>query len=225
VDEGLVRHHEAQIFPLMRRRHLFSGSENFVLYDFFSGDYVNEDVFAYSNRRGEEKALVVYHNRYSETSGWIRNSVSKKERDASGQENLVRTTLGEALGIGPENRNYFRFRDFRTGLEYLRHGQELCQKGLFLQLGFYQYYVFLNFQEIVDKYGSDREHLISILHDIQSGASDNSLHCSALQDLSRIIDVPLADIVGTASFYTMFSLTPRGRHIIRLCESPQNGLG
>jgi NADH-quinone oxidoreductase subunit E len=75
-------------------------------------------------------------------------------------------------------------------------------------------------QEIVDKYGSDREHLISILHDIQSGASDNSLHCSALQDLSRIIDVPLADIVGTASFYTMFSLTPRGRHIIRLCESP-----
>ena len=25
---------------------------------------------------------------------------------------------------------------------------------------------------------------------------------------------------GVATFYTMFSLTPRGRHIIRLCDSP-----
>jgi len=31
VDEGLVRGHEMWIFPLLRRRWLFSGSENFVL--------------------------------------------------------------------------------------------------------------------------------------------------------------------------------------------------
>ncbi len=37
VDEGMRHHHEQQIFPLMRRRYLFSGSENFVLYDMFAG--------------------------------------------------------------------------------------------------------------------------------------------------------------------------------------------
>ncbi len=73
---------------------------------------------------------------------------------------------------------------------------------------------------IVRKHGNDREHLLSILHDMQTGSPDNSLHRDALEELSRIMKVPLSDIVGTASFYTMFSLEPRGRHVIRLCESP-----
>ena len=28
------------------------------------------------------------------------------------------------------------------------------------------------------------------------------------------------EVVSTATFYTMYSRTPRGRHIIRMCESP-----
>jgi NADH-quinone oxidoreductase subunit E len=73
---------------------------------------------------------------------------------------------------------------------------------------------------IVRKHGNNRENLLPILHDIQAAAPDNSLHRDALEDLSRIMKAPLSDIVGTASFYTMFSLKPRGKHIIRLCESP-----
>jgi len=73
---------------------------------------------------------------------------------------------------------------------------------------------------IVKKHGNDREQLLPILHDIQTGSPDNSLHRDALKELARIMDIPISDIVGTASFYTMFSLKPRGRHIIRLCESP-----
>jgi len=73
---------------------------------------------------------------------------------------------------------------------------------------------------IVKKHGNDREQLLSILHDIQTGSPDNSLHRDALKELARIMDIPISDIIGTASFYTMFSLKPRGRHIIRLCESP-----
>jgi hypothetical protein len=33
VDEELVRRHEAEIFPLMRKRYLFAGHENFAFYD------------------------------------------------------------------------------------------------------------------------------------------------------------------------------------------------
>lgn len=74
--------------------------------------------------------------------------------------------------------------------------------------------------EIVSKRGQARENLLQILHDIQDQSADHSLHSTELKTLAEIMDIPVADIIGTASFYTMFSFKPRGRHVIRLCESP-----
>ena len=70
-DEHLIKVHEERIFPLMKRRRLFSGAENFVFYDFWNGDSVDENVFAYSNRVGDERGIVLYNNRYGDTAGWI----------------------------------------------------------------------------------------------------------------------------------------------------------
>ncbi len=75
-------------------------------------------------------------------------------------------------------------------------------------------------REVVDKYGNNRENLLQILHAIQHATPDKSLHRDDLNALSAVMAIPVADLIGTATFYTMFSLTPRGRHIIRLCESP-----
>lgn len=75
-------------------------------------------------------------------------------------------------------------------------------------------------EHIVEQRGTGRENLIQILHDIQDGNEDNSLHADQFEALATLMGIPVADIVSTASFYTMFSLAPRGRHIIRLCESP-----
>ncbi len=74
--------------------------------------------------------------------------------------------------------------------------------------------------EIIDRRGNSRENLIQILHDIQDASGDNSLHGEKIQELSTLMKIEVADIVGTASFYTMFSLEPRGKHVIRLCDSP-----
>jgi len=74
--------------------------------------------------------------------------------------------------------------------------------------------------EIVSSRGNSRENLLQILHDIQDSSGDHSLHPAELEALSSLMAIPVADIVGTASFYTMFSFRPRGRHVIRLCESP-----
>src|SRR5690606_28353421 len=57
-DEGFIRHHENQIFPLLKKRYLFSESAQFRLFDFHSGGQINEDVLAYSNQAGSERALV-----------------------------------------------------------------------------------------------------------------------------------------------------------------------
>jgi len=150
VDEGMVRGHEMWIFPLLRRRWLFSGAENFVLYDFHAGSTVDENVFAYSNRFGGHRALVLYHNRYACCAGWIKDSVSFAVKAAGDDTELRRTTLGEALEVKPDDRTYYCFRDHTQGLEYVRNGRELREKGLYVELGEYQFHVFMDFREIRD---------------------------------------------------------------------------
>jgi hypothetical protein len=66
VDDHLIERHEREIFPLLRRRYLFAEVSNFLLYDFYTPEgYVNEDVYAYSNQAGDERSLVLYHNRFA----------------------------------------------------------------------------------------------------------------------------------------------------------------
>jgi glycosidase len=150
IDRHLVAMHENRIFPLMRKRYLFSGSENFVLYDFFAGDRVDENVFAYSNRAGNERGLILYHNKFASTAGWIRTSCANAVKDDKGQTLLTSTTLGDALGFNHDGRYYYAFRDYDTGLEYLRHGRELVEKGMYVELEAYEYHAFLDFREIRD---------------------------------------------------------------------------
>ncbi|KAB0667440.1 alpha-amylase [Oryzomonas japonica] len=150
VDAGLVRGHEMWIFPLLRRRWLFSGAENFVLYDFYAGPTVDENVFAYSNRVGEQRALVLYHNRYASCAGWIKDSAAFAAKAAGDATELRRTTLGAALGVTADDHLYYAFRDHTQGLEYVRSGRELAEKGLYVELGEYQFHVFMDFREIRD---------------------------------------------------------------------------
>jgi hypothetical protein len=152
IDEDLVRGHEWRIFPLTHRRHIFAEVDNFLLYDFYTPEgNVNEDVFAYSNRTGgpygsagSECGLVVYHNKYAETRGWVKTSAAYMDK-ASG--NLTQKTLGEGLGLPGEG--YAIFKDYVSGMEYIRSCQDLIRKGLFVLLGGYQCHVFLDWRFVV----------------------------------------------------------------------------
>jgi NADH:ubiquinone oxidoreductase subunit E len=68
---------------------------------------------------------------------------------------------------------------------------------------------------ILERYGRDRSMLIPMLQDIQ--ASEGYLSKTMLKDLSRELRVTLSEIYNVATFYTSFSLVPRGEHIITLC--------
>ena len=142
ADEGLVRGHEWRIFPLTHRRALFAEVNNFLLYDFFTPEgYVNEDVFAYSNGVGDERALVIYHNKYADTRGWIKVSAAYMDK-ASGR--LFQKTLAEGLRLPHDG--YAIFKDYVSGLEYIRPCRELVENGLFAVLGAYQCHVFLDWR-------------------------------------------------------------------------------
>jgi len=150
-DPHLVARHEREIFPLLHRRYLFADVENFLLYDFLTPDgQVNEDVLAFSNRVGDEKALVVYHNRYAETRGWIRTSVASAVKDQDGRQRLEQRSLSAGLELDGGAETYTVFRDHLTGLEYIRKNWELSESGLYTELKAYQCHVFLSFRQVQD---------------------------------------------------------------------------
>lgn len=151
-DQSLIERHNREIFPLIHRRHLFAGVENFLLYDFFSTDGKdNEDVFAYSNAFGSEKSLVAYHNRNAHAAGWIRTSVMYSSKNPeNGQRVPMQKTLGVGLAIPSSENRFTVFRDHQSKLEYIRRNSELCEKGLYVELGPYEYHVFIDFKEYID---------------------------------------------------------------------------
>ncbi len=68
---------------------------------------------------------------------------------------------------------------------------------------------------IEDEFSGDRENLIMILQAIQRRY--NYLPRPALLYLAEKIGVPFSKIYGVCTFYSTFSLEPRGRNIISIC--------
>ncbi|MDR2049110.1 MAG: alpha-amylase, partial [Treponema sp.] len=146
-DRWLVDRHEREIFPLMKKRYLFSGSADFRLYDFFSDGAVNENVFAYSNRAGAECALVLYNNSYGRASGWI------KEAAVADKDTGIRDSLCSALGLHGEDECFVLMRELRSSLWYIRSSKDVAEHGLFAVLDGYQAQVFFDIHEVRDSRG------------------------------------------------------------------------
>jgi hypothetical protein len=141
-DEGLIGGHAWKIFPILHRRYLFADVEQFYLYDLYRSDGgVDENVFAYSNIHNDERGLVIYHNRFADTHGWIKTSAAYLDKSTG---DLRQKSLAEGLGLPFEG--YVIFKDYVTHLEYIRPCEELWQKGLYLDLHAYQHHVFMDWQ-------------------------------------------------------------------------------
>ncbi|HVN24969.1 MAG TPA: NADH-quinone oxidoreductase subunit NuoE [Syntrophorhabdales bacterium] len=73
---------------------------------------------------------------------------------------------------------------------------------------------------VLKKFTPDLHNILYLLHELQD---NNPQHYVAREDIeacAHYLNVPYSYVHGVATFYTMFSLSPRGRNIIRLCDSP-----
>jgi hypothetical protein len=190
ADSYLVDRHERDIFPLMKRRALFSGSNEFRLYDVYTeGGSVNENVFAYSNRAWiyghEERALVFYNNSYYETAGWIKISdpaisLPSTEGADGGKK---RDSLHQALNLHNGDNWFTLFRDQRSNLWYIRSSKAISENGFFAALKGYESQVFIDIYEVED---DEKGRWARLNHDLQGrGVNDPQ---------SAIMDIYLGDL-------------------------------
>ena len=131
----MVWRHEQEIFPILHRRWMFSGVDNFALYTLHNGYGFDEDVFAYSNGAGTERALFLFNNSAKQTRGRINKSTH-------------RGTLAEELRVDPAQGDWVVVHDLPHKLEYLRSATELVTEGVTWNLGPYKYHVLTGWKPV-----------------------------------------------------------------------------
>ncbi len=152
-DPWLVERHRREIVPLLHRREQFAGVDGFLLFDLTTSEgTVNEDVFAYSNRFEDESSLVVYHNRSATARGWLTESAAfpVERRDTAPR---IRRDLHEGLDIVGGPGMFVVMREAITGLEHLYLADRLVHNGFYLELGAFEYRVYLDIREVGDEVG------------------------------------------------------------------------
>ncbi len=76
------------------------------------------------------------------------------------------------------------------------------------------------YEKILIKYEPKKENLLRILHEIQDSNPNNYISQKAIEEIGKYLNVPYNHIYGVVTFYTMFHTKPRGKNIIRICDSP-----
>lgn len=219
-DQDFIARHEREIFPLLRMRALFSEVEHFYLFDYMRDDStIDENVFAYTNGQGEQRALVCYNNHWERTSGRIHTSCAFAQKTPQGTKRLETVTLARALGVEASPDNYVILHEIRSGLWYIYRSEDIAAHGLSVPLEGYQSKVFLEIAnvhdtegryarlyEIVDSKGiadlddalleADQPDLFRALHNAISSLSN----VEAVPDLSKAEAIQRASIFSEMFF-------------------------
>ena len=182
-DENLVSRHYREIFPIMKKRPLFAEVRNFFLYDVYSPEgSVNENIFAYSNRLGDEKALVVFNNRFEHASGWIKTSVGYRQNDEIRQSSLI-----DGLNLSHEDGTFVIFRDHASGMEFIRSNREIAENGIMVALDGYKYNVFLEFREVRPSRLRPYDRLAGELNGRGTGSIEEAVLTMSLSPIHRLV--------------------------------------
>jgi len=128
--------------------------------------------------------------------------------DCGGHLNIEKLTYSEIESIEGEAGNFkVRVRKKARNIVYLDEpGREPVQmdEGMRAKV-----------DDILGRHGEGREIIVPVLHEINE--EFNWLPPEALCRVAEVKGIPLEHILRIASFYNAFSLTPKGKHVIRVC--------
>lgn len=72
-------------------------------------------------------------------------------------------------------------------------------------------------EQLVTKYGNSRSSLLPILQDIQR--KHKHIPDFAQQEVARLLDIHPVEVFSVISFYSFLNTQPKGRNIVRLCQT------
>ena len=72
----------------------------------------------------------------------------------------------------------------------------------------------------LEKFKPEKDMLIGILHELQDSNPNNYLTEKDMKLAADYINTTFSHVYGVATYYSMFSVKPRGKYIIRVCNSP-----
>lgn len=72
-------------------------------------------------------------------------------------------------------------------------------------------------EQLVNKFGRNRSSLLPILQSIQR--KHNYIPDFAQQEVARLLDIHPVEVFSVISFYAFLNTKPKGRNIVRLCQT------
>ena len=70
--------------------------------------------------------------------------------------------------------------------------------------------------QIIDSYGCQRHQLIAIMQDVQT--EFKYLSPQVLELIAQKLNIGVAKVYSVATFYENFSLEPKGKYVIKVCD-------
>lgn len=70
-------------------------------------------------------------------------------------------------------------------------------------------------KEILNKYPKQKDSLIAILNEVQEKYGYIPKQCQ--MEISKYLNIPMAEIYGVITFYSRFTTTPKGKYNIAVC--------
>ncbi len=153
-NDHLIGEHYRRIFPLLRLRYLFSGSQYFEIFDVIDWGTIKESVYAYVNGISSNRALILYNNSYEAASGRIHTSAPKLHRTQDGGREIRTTSIANSLGLHFSDNSYIIYEQFPQNLTFIAKSNDLYDDGLNISLQGYETKIFLHVREVYDIDGS-----------------------------------------------------------------------
>ena len=71
-------------------------------------------------------------------------------------------------------------------------------------------------EELFHTYKQEKDNLIPILNEVQE--KFGYIPKEAQKEISEFLKIPMAEIYGVITFYSRFTLEPKGKYIIKICD-------